>query len=173
MSTDRVPLLLEDDAAAEGRQYLTFRLGAETYALALMSVKEIIEYGGVTAVPMMPRFVKGVINLRGRVVPVMDLALRFGLVPAEITRRSCIVIVEVGPPEARQDTGVIVDTVSQVVEIPADDVEPAPSFGTRIRPDFIAGMGKLDGQFVILLDVERVLSADEVVALTALPAPGA
>lgn len=159
-------LLLLEDSGSEQRQYLTFRLGDESYALSLLSVKEIIEYGGVTAVPLMPAFVRGVINLRGRVVPVIDLALRFGQAAAPISRRTCIVIVESGEEAERQDVGVVVDSVSQVVEIPSSDIEPGPSLGTRLRADFIAGMGKLDGDFVIMLDIHRILSADEIAALT-------
>lgn len=157
-----------DEFQEQQQQYLTFRLGDESYALGLLSVKEIIEYGGVTEVPMMPSFVRGVINLRGRVVPVIDLAQRLRNTPTVATRRTCIVIVEVGPVEERQDMGVIVDAVSQVVEILPDAIEPGPSFGARLRADFIAGMGKQDGGFVILLDIERVLLADEMASLNEL-----
>lgn len=168
---NQVPVRMQDlagedeDVADQQAQYLTVRLGEESYALALLSVKEIIEYGGVTQVPMMPPYVRGVINLRGRVVPVVDLMRRLHGQPVALNRRSCIVIVEVGPADDRQDMGVIVDAVSQVVEIPPSQVEPGPSFGARLRADFIAGMGRRDDGFVIMLDIERVLNSEEVEAL--------
>lgn len=155
----------DDEFQEQQQQYLIFRLGAESYALGLLSVKEIIEYGGVTQVPMMPPFVRGVINLRGRVVPVIDLAQRLYGEKAAVTRRTCIVIVEVGTGEERLDMGVIVDAVSQVVEILPDAIEPGPSFGARLRADYIAGMGKQDEGFVIMLDIERILLTEEMVSL--------
>jgi purine-binding chemotaxis protein CheW len=152
-------------------QYLTFRLGGETFALEILHIKEIIEYGGVTEVPLMPRFLRGVINLRGAVVPVIDLAVRFGRTTTEIGRRSCIVIVEVEFGDGWQDLGVIVDAVDEVLELPADDIEPAPAFGAKLRAEFIRGMGKLGGRFVIVLALEHVLSIDEMAELAA-TAPG-
>lgn len=153
-------------AAQEPRQYLTFALGAEMFAIGILHIKEIIEYGTLTGVPMMPGFIRGVINLRGAVVPVIDLASRFGGRPGEITRRTCIVIVELQAGEGETHVlGVVVDAVSAVLEIAGADIEPAPAFGTRIRTDFIAGMAKVGGKFVILLDVDRVLSMDEMTAL--------
>jgi len=118
----------------------------------------------------MPDCVRGVINLRGAVVPVMDLSARFGRKPSAISKRSCIVIVEVEGGEGdsssnKQVLGMLVDAVNAVVEIAAGDIEPPPSFGTRIRPDFIAGIGKFNGKFVILLDIERVLSSEEIVGM--------
>ncbi|HMM75872.1 MAG TPA: chemotaxis protein CheW [Gammaproteobacteria bacterium] len=170
MSTVTKPLALHaDDAAHEDQhQYLTFRLGDETFAIGILAVKEILEYGLVTAVPMMPSFVRGVINLRGRVVPVVDLSLRFGGTRSESTRRTCIIILEVGPEAERQDVGVVVDAVSQVLEISPADVEPAPAFGAKLRADFIAGMGKIEGDFVIILNVERILSTEELAATVSL-----
>ena len=154
------------DVAAGGRaQYLTFMCGGEAYAIGILSIKEIIEFGGVTEVPMMPASVRGVINLRGAVVPVMDLAVRFGRRASEVTKRTCIVIVEIEFDGEQQVLGVLVDSVSAVLEIPDAEIEPAPSFGVRIPTDFIAGMGKLNGRFVILLDVARVLAMDEIAQL--------
>lgn len=150
------------------QQFLTFMLGGETFAIGILSVKEIIEYGSLTTVPMMPDFIRGVINLRGAVVPVVDLAARFGRKAAEVGRRTCIVIAEVANAEGHQDIGVIVDMVNEVLEIAPADIEPAPAFGARIRSDFISGMGRMDGGFVILLDVSRVLSEDELAALDAI-----
>lgn len=159
---------LAAQAAAQGpSQYLTFTLGAEMFAIGILHIKEIIEYGALTAVPMMPGFIRGVINLRGAVVPVIDLASRFGGQPSEITRRSCIVIVELRLPEGETRVlGVVVDTVSAVLDIDAGNIEPAPAFGTRIRTDFIAGMAKVNGKFVILLDTDRVLSMEEMTAMS-------
>jgi purine-binding chemotaxis protein CheW len=154
------------DVQQDVKQYLTFALATEMFAVETLSVKEIIEYGQLTNVPMMPGFIRGVINLRGAVVPVIDLGARFGRAETQVTRRTCIVIVEVPNEEGRQDIGVVVDSVSEVLEIPAAEIEPAPTFGTRIRSDFIAGMGKVNGRFVILLDVGRVLSVDEIATLT-------
>jgi purine-binding chemotaxis protein CheW len=151
----------EDDQ----HQYLTFNLGGEMYAIGILNIKEIIEYGSVTAVPMMPGFIRGVINLRGAVVPVVDLATRFSRSASAVTRRTCIVIIEVESDEERQDVGVVVDAVSEVLEIPATEIEPAPSFGAKIRADFIQGMGKVNGKFVIILNVSKVLSVDEMAVL--------
>ena len=152
--------------AALPSQFLTFMLGEDQYAVGILHIKEIIEYGSLATVPMMPDCVRGVINLRGAVVPVMDLSARFGRAPSAISKRSCIVIVEVeGDGECKQVMGMLVDAVNAVVEIAAGDIEPAPSFGTRIRPDFIAGIGKYNGKFVILLDIERVLSSEEIVEM--------
>jgi purine-binding chemotaxis protein CheW len=156
--------------AALPSQFLTFMLGEDQYAVGILHIKEIIEYGSLATVPMMPDCVRGVINLRGAVVPVMDLSARFGRKPSAIGKRSCIVIVEVEGGEGdsssnKQVLGMLVDAVNAVVEIAAGDIEPPPSFGTRIRPDFIAGIGKFNGKFVILLDIERVLSSEEIVGM--------
>ncbi len=155
-------------AVAEPRQYLTFTLGGEMFAVETLSVKEIIEYGQITAVPMMPPSIRGVINLRGAVVPVIDLKARFGAPATEVTRRTCIVIIELGAEDEHQVIGIVVDTVSEVLEIPASEIEPQPAFGARIRADFISGMGKIAGHFVILLDMGRVLSVDELASLSTL-----
>lgn len=158
---------------AETRQYLTFQLSGEMYALRILNVKEIIEYGNLTEIPMMPAFIRGVINLRGAVVPVIDLSARFGNRSTEAGRRTCIVIIEIADGETRQDIGVVVDAVSEVLEIPAGEIEPAPAFGAKIRADFIEGMGKVGGRFVIILDIRRVLSVDEMVMLAGVGHPEA
>lgn len=142
-------------------QYLTFVLGGEIFAIGILSIKEIIEYSSLTEVPMMPACIRGVINLRGAVVPVIDLAVRFGRGPAPVGKRTCIVIIEVMVNGERQDIGVVVDAVNEVLEIPLADIEPPPSFGARIRTDFMRGMGKVNQKFVILLDVDHVLALDE------------
>lgn len=155
-------------AAVGNQQYLTFLLAEEMFAVGIQQVREIIEYGNVTTVPMMPRFVRGVINLRGSVVPVIDLSARFGRGSSEIHRRTCVVIVEIEQEGVQQELGMIVDAVSEVLDIPQSEIEPAPAFGARIRADFISGMGKIEGRFVILLDVDKVLAVDEMAALSEL-----
>jgi len=147
------------------QQYLTFMLGGETYAMGILSIKEIIEYGNITEVPRMPEFIRGVINLRGAVVPVIDLGARFGKHTTNVTRRTCIVIIEVANGEETQDVGVMVDAVNEVLEIAASEIEPAPSFGANIRADFIEGMGKIKGKFVIILNIHQVLSVEEMATL--------
>jgi purine-binding chemotaxis protein CheW len=158
-------------ASAVARQFLTFQLGGEMYAVGILRIKEIIEYGALTAVPMMPTFIRGVINLRGSVVPVVDLRARFGAGPTAIGRRTCIVIVEIEAEGESQVVGVLVDAVHEVLDIADADIEPAPSFGTQIRPDFVAGMGKVAGNFVILLDLARVLAVDEMASVAAAADP--
>jgi purine-binding chemotaxis protein CheW len=155
----------------EQQQYLTFTLGDEMFAIGILSIREIIEYGNLTEVPMTPPFIRGVINLRGAVVPVIDLSIRFGRQPRETTRRTCVVIIEVETEKGHQEMGIVVDAVSEVLEIPAAEIEPPPEFGTRIRNDFIAGMGKVNGNFVVLLDVSRVLSMEEVAVVAAMAKP--
>jgi len=152
-------------ATAERTQYLTFMLGGETFAIGILAIKEIIEYGNLTEVPMMPQCIRGVINLRGAVVPVMDLSARFGKTAREVTKRTCIVIVEIEAHGEQQVVGMVVDAVNAVVEIAASEIEPPPTFGAKIPSDFIEGMGKINGRFVILLNANRVLSADEMDAL--------
>lgn len=150
-----------EQSQGEQGQYLTFTLHQEMFAIGILNIKEILEYGSLTSVPMMPEFIRGVINLRGAVVPVVDLSARFGGRQSDITKRTCIVIIEVSNGEERQDIGVVVDAVSEVLEIPANQIEPAPAFGAKIRADFIEGMGKVNGKFVIILEVDKVLSLDE------------
>jgi purine-binding chemotaxis protein CheW len=148
-------------SAARGvAQYLTFMLDSGQYAFGILAIKEIIGYGHVTVVPMMPVWIRGVLNLRGSVVPVMDLSARFGGQPAPVTKRTCIVIVDVGMNRARHNVGVIVDAVNAVLDISAADIEPPPTMETMIRSDFISGIGKVADRFVIILDAERVLAED-------------
>jgi len=141
-------------------QYLTFMLGSEVFAIGILAIKEIIEYGEITEVPMMPECVRGVINLRGAVVPVVDLAVRFGKPSSAVSKRTCVVIVEAANDAEREIIGVVVDAVNAVLEIPAEDIEPPPSFGPRIRTEFIAGLGKVNGKFVIVLATDRVLAIE-------------
>ena len=148
-------------AAGEAHQYLTFALAGEMYAVGILNVKEIIEYGNLTEIPRVPAFIRGVINLRGAVVPVVDLAVMFGGKVSRVQKRTCNVIVEIRTEDAKHDLGIMVDAVSEVLEINGSDIEPPPSFGTKIRADFIAGMGKVAGKFVIILDIQQVLSSDQ------------
>lgn len=144
------------------QQFLTLTLGEELYALPIEHIREIIEFGGLTEIPMMPDFLRGVINLRGAVVPVIDLSVRFGRERTEIGRRTCIVIVEVVQDDAAQMLGIIVDAVNEVLAVEANQVEKRPTFGARIRADFIAGILNRNDQFVIVLDIRQVLSVDEI-----------
>ena len=146
------------EAAAPPTQYLTFTLGGETFAIGILGVKEIIEYASLTDVPMMSDCIRGVINLRGSVVTVMDLSVRFGRPSTPVTKRTCIIIVEVEEEGERQVIGVVVDAVNAVLEIAASEIEPPPAFGAHIRNDFIAGMGKINGRFVILLEIGHVFA---------------
>jgi len=146
------------------RQYLTFMLGGEMFSINILRIKEIIWYANMTEVPMMPTCIRGVINLRGSVVPVMDLSCRFDKPSTPVTKSTCIVIIEVALPGEgeHQSMGVVVDSVQAVLEIATADIEPAPGFGARIRVDFIEGIGKVNGKFVILLNVNSVLSTEEI-----------
>jgi purine-binding chemotaxis protein CheW len=151
----------------ESKQYLTFTLGGEMFSIGILCIKEIIWYANLTEVPMMPACIRGVINLRGTVVPVMDLSTRFGKPPTAVTKSTCIIIVEIETREDgdRQNMGVVVDAVQAVLEIPSTEIEAAPTFGAKIRSDFIEGIGKVNGKFVILLNVNSVLSYEEIGAM--------
>jgi purine-binding chemotaxis protein CheW len=159
----RRPLL--PAAVEQTQQYLTFLLGGELFAIGILAIKEIIEYSPPTQVPMMPDYLRGVINLRGAVVPVADLLVRFGRSSSAVSKRTCIVIVEITANGERQDVGVLVDAVDSVLDIPPSEIEPPPAFGTKIATDFIQGMGKVNGRFVILLNVSFVLGAQEMALL--------
>ena len=161
-----LPVAANAASQQDQQQYLTFMLGSEVFAIGILAIKEIIEYGQLTNVPMMPDFIRGVINLRGAVVPVVDLSNRFGRTSTTVTRRTCIVIVEVTTGDEQQDIGVVVDAVNEVLEIPGNQIEPPPSFGAKIRTDFIQGMGKVNNKFIIILNVGKVLSVDEMALLT-------
>lgn len=147
--------------ASEQTQYLTFRLAGEEYAIGILRVREIIEYDTLTAVPSTPAHIRGVINLRGSVVPVVDLAVKFGLAGTSVTRRTCIVIVEVDLDGERTTMGIVADSVSQVVDVLPQDVEPPPAFGARVPTEHLVGMGRMGKKFMLILDVDRVLSHDE------------
>jgi purine-binding chemotaxis protein CheW len=156
-------------------QYLTFFVGGEEYAVSILKVKEIIEYGTITGVPNTASWIRGVTNLRGNVVPVIDLAVKFGLPASQASKFSCIVITEVFCEGEPITMGVIADAVSQVLDFSADEIEAPPAFGTQVRIEFLLGMGKIGKKFCLLLDIDKVLSADEIIAVTksaqASPAP--
>ena len=152
---------------ARGQLYLTFTLGGEIFAIEILRIREIIEYVEPTSIPMMPPSLRGVINVRGGVVPVVDLAVRFGWTPTAVGRRTSIVIVEIMHEDEKQVLGLVVDRVNAVTEIRNEDIEPAPAFGARINTDFIAGMARSNGRFVVVLDIERTLSVVELAAVAA------
>lgn len=143
-------------------QYLTFFIRDEEYAVEILRVKEIIEFEHVTRVPTTPAHVRGVINLRGAVLPVVDLSAKFGNAETELTRTTCIVVVETRLNDELLTIGVVSSAVSEVVDIADTAIEPAPSFGTGVSVDFLTGMGKLDGRLVLILDIDRVLSPVEI-----------
>jgi len=146
---------------AEREQHLAFSVAGGDYALGILNVKEILQYEEVTKVPSTPRSIRGVINLRGSVVPVVDLAVKFGLPEASVTKRTCILVVEVDLGGAPTVMGLMADAVSEVIELGSDDVEEPPSFGTGVKVDYIVGMGKVGRKFVLLLDIDKVLAAEE------------
>jgi purine-binding chemotaxis protein CheW len=147
------------------KQYLTFRIGNENYGLELSQTREIIEYAGITEVPLMPNFLRGVINLRGEVVPVIDLAVRLGRKSIEVQKRTCIIVVELLNNEQNHVLGLLADSVSEVIELNDENIEDAPSFGAKIRADFIQGIAKRDDEFVVLLDANNALSIRELAHL--------
>ena len=146
-------------------QVLTFLLGTEVFAMDIRTVREIIQVGAMTTVPLMPAFVRGVINLRGAVVPVIDLHARFGRRPATLGKKSCIVIFDAMRDGERVELGLLVDAVSEVVEIAADAIEPPPDFGTAVRRDFIRGIGKQGSRFVVVLDPDRAFDVEDMARL--------
>ncbi|MBK1713515.1 chemotaxis protein CheW [Rubrivivax gelatinosus] len=154
-----------DAAGHAPAQFLTFWLGEEVFGMDIRSVREIIQCGPMTALPLMPGFVRGVINLRGAVVPVIDLNARFGRAPAAIGKKSCIVIFDTVKSGERTELGLLVDSVSEVIKIAADQIEPAPDFGGAVRRDFIRGMGKVGPRFIILIEPDRALDVHEMAGL--------
>jgi purine-binding chemotaxis protein CheW len=145
----------------EQQQYLTFLLANEECAISILKVREIIEYETVTTVPKMPQWVRGVINLRGTVVPVVDLAAKFSMEPKPLSKTTCIVIVETRFENQETIVGLIVDAVSQVMELSAEDIQPVPDFGTRVNMDYLLGMAQSGRKFALLLDVDKVLTTEE------------
>ena len=160
--------LLDAPSATRTGQYLTFWLGDEAFALDIRNVREIIQHGPMTSVPLMPAFVRGVINLRGAVVPVIDLNARFGREPAQVGKKTCVVIFDALRDGERTELGLMVDAVSEVVDLADDAIEPPPNFGTSVRRDFIHGLGKLGERFVILLEPDKAFDVEEMAQLCAL-----
>ena len=161
-------------AAAEGREekvntregkYLTFTLAEEEYGIGILKVKEIIGMIAITSVPQTPSHVKGVINLRGKVIPVIDLRLKFGLPAMEYTERTCIIVIEIAKDHDHILLGILVDSVSEVLNIKGADIENTPNFGTRLNTDYILGMAKTGGKIKILLDIDKVMNADDIAAI--------
>jgi purine-binding chemotaxis protein CheW len=147
-------------------QYLTFLTAGEEYAISIVKVSEIVEYEAVTTVPNTPAWIRGVTNLRGRVVPVVDLAVKFGLPASRISKFTCIIITEVMFQSEQLTMGVLADSVSQVIDLSADEIEETPPFGTRVKIEYLLGMGALGKKFCLILDIDKVLSADELLAVT-------
>jgi purine-binding chemotaxis protein CheW len=154
MTTDTVP-----------EQYLTFTLGEEVFAMDIRTVREIIQHGVMTVVPLMPKFVRGVINLRGAVVPVIDLQSRFGRATTVVGKKTCIIIFDASRSGEKTELGLMVDAVSEVIEILPSQIEPPPQFGSSIQREFIRGMGKVYGDFIVILEPERALDIDDMAQL--------
>ncbi len=154
MTTDTVP-----------EQYLTFTLGEEVFAMDIRTVREIIQHGVMTVVPLMPKFVRGVINLRGSVVPVIDLQSRFGRATTVVGKKTCIIIFDASRSGEKTELGLMVDAVSEVIEILPSQIEPPPQFGSSIQREFIRGMGKVYGDFIVILEPERALDIDDMAQL--------
>jgi len=152
-------------ADREGK-YLTFSLANEEYGIGILRIKEIIGMMPITEVPQTPYYVKGVINLRGKVIPVMDLRLRFGMEAIDYVERTCIIVVEIEGQDGKILTGIVVDAVSEVLNIKAEELEETPSFGAKLKTDYILGMAKMEGGVKILLDIDKVLSSEELALLT-------
>jgi purine-binding chemotaxis protein CheW len=146
---------------SEATQHLTFKLDDEVFAVDISTVREVLEFTTVTKVPQTPEFMRGVINLRGSVVPVVDLRLKFGMSETSKTVNTCVIIVEVSLDGESTVIGALADSVQEVFEFDADQIEPSPKIGTKLNTDFIKGMGKRDEEFIIILDIDKVFSTDE------------
>jgi len=153
--------------AETGGKYLTFMLAGEEFGIGILKIREIIGMMPITFVPQTPDYIKGVINLRGKVIPVMDLRLRFGMPALDYTERTCIIVVEIDGQTGTAQAGIVVDAVSEVLYVKVEDIEPSPSFGTQLNTEFIRGMAKMNGGIKILLDSDRVLSRDGAALLAA------
>lgn len=152
-------------AITETVQYLTFKLAEEVFALDVAKVREILEFTSITKVPQTPEFMRGVINLRGSVVPVIDLRLNFGMTCTEQTVNTCIIVVEVSLEGEVIVLGVLADSVQEVVEMEPEQIEPAPHIGTKLNTEFIKGMGKINNDFVMILDIDKVFSSEDLLAV--------
>ncbi len=158
---------MSEAGITETAQYLTFKLDGEVFALDITKVREVLDFTTVTKVPRTPEFMRGVINLRGSVVPVVDLRLKFGMTKTEKTVNTCVIIVEVAVDNETTVLGALADSVQEVMDLEPDHIEPAPKIGTRLNTEFIKGMGKRDSNFVIILDVDKIFSTDELALVQA------
>jgi len=163
-AASRIDSALEPISKKAGK-YLTFTLANEEYGIGLLKIKEIIGMMSITTVPRTPEFVKGVINLRGKVIPVVDLRLRFGMEAIDYTERTCIIVVEIEGESGSVMIGIVVDSVSEVLNIKGEEIEETPTFGTKLNTDYILGMAKMEKSVKILLDMDRVLNSQEVALL--------
>lgn len=162
--TEKIDQEIQATVEREGK-YLTFTMAEEEYGIGILKIKEIIGMMPFTTVPQTPKFVKGVINLRGKVIPVVDLRLRFGMESIDYTERTCIIVVEIEGTTDTVQIGIVVDSVSEVLNVDVEDIEDTPTFGTKLNTDYILGMAKMEGGVKILLDIDRVLSADDIAVL--------
>ncbi len=163
-AANQVDQLNQTGADKDGK-YLTFSLGNEEYGIGILKIREIIGMMQVTAVPHTPEYIKGVINLRGKVIPVMDLRLKFDMEVAEYTDRTCVIVVDIEGREGNVLMGVVVDAVSEVLAFKADEIEETPAFGESVDTEFILGMAKKEGEVKILLDIDKVLNQEEMAAI--------
>lgn len=157
--------VLIENAENASQKYLTFVLGDEEYGIDILRVREIIGLTNITKVPQTPDFIKGVINLRGKIYPVIDLRLKFQMEKTSHTRETCIIIVDIANNEQSTQMGILVDSVKEVLDILTSEIEPPPSFGSKIKTDYITGIGKAEDKVIILLDIEQVLTSEEIIAL--------
>ena len=163
-TAEKMDQAVKDMADREGK-YLTFTLAEEEYGIGILRIKEIIGMMPITTIPQTPEFVKGVINLRGKVIPVVDLRLRFGMGSIDYTERTCIIVVEIEAQAGTVMIGIVVDAVSEVLNIKGEDIEETPTFGTKLNTEYILGMAKMEGSVKILLDIGRVLTGEEIAVL--------
>jgi len=159
--TNSVTQAVQTTRGREGK-YLTFTLAGEEYGIGILKIREIIGMMPVTSVPQSPDFVKGVINLRGKVIPVIDLRLRFGMLPMDYTERTCIIVVQIDLQDTPLNIGIVVDSVSEVLNISGGNIENTPTFGTQMNTEYIQGMAKIEGGVKILLDIDKVLTENEI-----------
>jgi purine-binding chemotaxis protein CheW len=151
---------------AEAAQYLTFKLSQEVFAVEVAKVREILEYITITRVPKTPEFMRGVINVRGSVVPVLDLRLKFGMSATERTVNTCIVVLEIDFEGETTILGALADSVQEVIELEPEQIEPAPRMGTQLKTEFIKGIGKRDNEFIMILDIDKVFSVEDLEKVT-------
>ena len=156
---------MAEAGGSDNHQYLTFKLDEEVFALGIDKVREVLDYTSVTKVPQTPDFMRGVINLRGSVVPVVDMRLKFGMAKTEKTVNTCIIIVEINLEGETTVLGALADSVQEVLDLEPQQIEPAPNIGTKLRTEFIRGMGKRGEQFIIILDIDKVFSGEELSAV--------